>query len=121
MNVGKVCKRNVVTVREFDEVITAPCDGYRSADHYYEMASAKRVIEDVRVPLLLIAAEDDPFVPYVSFLAARANKIPAIRFVATQHGGHCGFISNKSGLERFWAEQRVVEFCEEHRAAKNSA
>src|SRR5271165_1463954 len=44
----------VRTVREFDEVITAPCDGYRSADHYYEMASAKRVIEDVRVPLLLI-------------------------------------------------------------------
>jgi predicted alpha/beta-fold hydrolase len=106
----------VRTVREFDDAITAPCDGYRDAQEYYETASAKRVVEQVRVPLLLIAAEDDPFVPYVSFLAARVDKVPAIRFVATQHGGHCGFISNQSGAERFWAEQRVVEFCDAIRA-----
>jgi predicted alpha/beta-fold hydrolase len=105
----------VRTVREFDEVITAPCDGYRDADHYYEMASAKRVIEQVRVPMLMIVTEDDPFVPYVSFLAARADKVPAIRFRAQQHCGHCGFISNQNGPERFWAEQRVVEFCDEIR------
>lgn len=102
----------VRTVREFDDVITAPCDGYRDAQHYYEMASAKRVIDQVRVPMLLIAAEDDPFVPFVSFLAAKADKIPAIRFAPTQHGGHCGFISNQAGTQRFWAEQRVVEFCD---------
>src|SRR5271156_1485095 len=67
----------VRTVREFDDVITAPCDGYRDAQEYYETASAKKVIEQVRVPMLLIPAEDDPFVPYVSFLAARADKVPA--------------------------------------------
>jgi len=107
----------VRTVREFDDVITAPCDGYRDAQEYYDTASAKRVIDQVRVPLLLIPAEDDPFVPFVSFLAARADKLPAIRFLAQQHGGHCGFISNKSGAERFWAEQRVVDFCDEIRGA----
>jgi predicted alpha/beta-fold hydrolase len=36
---------------------------------------------------------------------------PAIVFKAPKHGGHCGFISEESGSERFWAEQRVVEFC----------
>src|SRR5262249_11305788 len=101
--------------REFDEVITAPCDGYRDADDYYEQASAKRVLDQVRAPLLLLPAEDDPFVPYVSFLAARADRNPAIRFIPQQFGGHCGFISKHSGTERFWAEQRVVEFCDEHR------
>ena len=100
------------TVREFDDAITAPCDGYRDAQEYYETASAKRVIAGVRVPLLLITSEDDPFVPYVSFLAARADKIAAIRFVATLRGGHCGFISAQAGVERFWAEQRAVEFFE---------
>jgi len=69
----------------------------------------------VRVPMLLITAEDDPFVPYVSFLAARVGQNPAIRFLAPEHGGHCAFISNKSGAERFWAEQRIVEFCEERK------
>jgi predicted alpha/beta-fold hydrolase len=100
------------TVREFDDAITAPCFGFRDAEEYYESAGAKKVLAQVRVPTLLITAEDDPFVPYVSFLAAGAEKNPAIQFVAPEHGGHCAFISNKSGAERFWAEQRVVEFCE---------
>jgi predicted alpha/beta-fold hydrolase len=101
------------TVREFDDAITAPCFGYRDAEEYYEAAGAKRVVDRVRVPTLMITAEDDPFVPYVLFLAARVERNPAIRFVGTEHGGHCAFISNTCGDERFWAEQRIVEFCEE--------
>jgi predicted alpha/beta-fold hydrolase len=101
------------TVREFDDAITAPRFGYRNAQEYYEAAGAKRVIDQVRVPLLLITAQDDPFVPYESFLAAKAGKYPQVRFAAPEHGGHCGFISAQSGPERYWAEQRIVEFCEE--------
>jgi predicted alpha/beta-fold hydrolase len=99
-------------VRGFDDAITAPCFGYRDAEEYYEAAGAKRVAADVRVPMLLMTAEDDPFVPYVSFLAARVERNPAIQFVPTLHGGHCAYISNQSGAERFWAEQRIVDFCE---------
>ena len=101
------------TVREFDDAITAPCFGYRDAEEYYEAAGAKRVVDQVRVPTLMITAEDDPFVPYVMFLAARVERNPAIRFVAPRHGGHCAFISRESGAERFWAEQRIVDFCGE--------
>jgi predicted alpha/beta-fold hydrolase len=104
------------TVRGFDDAITAPCFGYRDAEEYYQAAGAKRVVGQVRVPMLLITAEDDPFVPYVSFVAARVEHNLAIRFLAPQHGGHCAFISNKSGAERFWAEQRIVEFCDAHRS-----
>jgi predicted alpha/beta-fold hydrolase len=99
------------TVREFDDAITAPQFGYRDAQEYYEAAGAKCVIDKVRVPLLLMTAEDDPFVPLEAIRASGAEKNPAIEFVATKHGGHCGFISNESGNDRFWAEQRVVEFC----------
>jgi predicted alpha/beta-fold hydrolase len=101
------------TLRGFDDAITAPCFGFRDAEEYYEAAGAKKVIAQVRVPMLMITSEDDPFVPYVSFLAAGVDKNPDIQFVAPQHGGHCAFISNHGGLERFWAEQRIVEFCEE--------
>jgi predicted alpha/beta-fold hydrolase len=107
------------TVREFDEAIIAPQFGYRDADDYYEQASAKRVVADVRVPTLLITAEDDPFIPYASFRAAKISENPAIRFIATQRGGHCAFISRHAGAERFWAEQRVVEFCEAIWKGKN--
>ena len=72
---------------------------------------AKRVAAQIRVPMLMITAQDDPFVPYASFLAAKISENPAIQFVAPQHGGHCGFISKHPGSERFWAEQRIIEFC----------
>ena len=101
----------VKTVREFDDVFTAPYFGFRNAGDYYRRASAMRVIDRIAVPALVITAEDDPFVPYVSFVAAKISANPAIQFVAPQHGGHCGFISNHPGPERFWAEQRIVDFC----------
>lgn len=107
---------SVRTVREFDDVITAPQFGYRDAQDYYDHVGAKRVAVQVRVPLLMIAAQDDPFVPYASFLAAKISENPAIRFMAPERGGHCGFISRHAGAERFWAEQRIVDFCESLRA-----
>jgi hypothetical protein len=102
------------SVRGFDDAITAPCFGYRDAQEYYEAAGARKVVARVRVPTLMITAQDDPFVPYESFLAAMVAENPAIRFLAPEHGGHCGFISKHGDAERFWAEARVVEFCEEH-------
>jgi predicted alpha/beta-fold hydrolase len=106
----------VRTVREFDDVITAPCFGFRDAEEYYESAGAKKVIAKVAVPLLLLTAQDDPFVPFVSFLAAKVEENPQVRFVAPEHGGHCGFVSRWSGTERFWAEERIVEWMEERNA-----
>lgn len=101
------------TVREFDDAITAPAFGFKDAEEYYESAGAKRVIGDVRVPCLLITAQDDPFVPYESFLTARVSDNSAVQFVAPKHGGHCAFISRYAGAERFWAEERIVEWVEE--------
>ncbi len=107
----------VRSVREFDDKITAPQFGYRDAQDYYEAVGAKKVIAQVRVPMLMITAQDDPFVPYKLFQRANPAQNPAIRFIATEDGGHCGFISNRSGAERFWAEQRIVEFCDAMRGA----
>ena len=54
-----------------------------------------------RCQLLLMTAQDDPFVPYVSFLRARVEENPRVRFVAPEHGGHCGFISKLEGRSDF--------------------
>jgi uncharacterized protein len=105
------------TVREFDDEITAPQFGYRDAQEYYEAVGAKKLVSNIRVPMLMLTAKDDPFVPYESFLRARIAENPAICFVTPEHGGHCGFISKHGGAERFWAEHRIVDFCEEICAA----
>ena len=59
--------RRVWTVRGFDEAYTAPHHGFRDAADYYHRASALRVVDRIRVPTLIITAEDDPFVPDAPF------------------------------------------------------
>jgi hypothetical protein len=102
----------VRSVREFDDKITAPQFGFRDAQDYYDAVGAKKVVAQVRVPMLMITAQDDPFVPYELFLRADPGQNPAIEYVTPEHGGHCGFISNRIGAERFWAEQMIVKFCD---------
>lgn len=101
----------VRTVRQFDEMFTAPHFGFRDAEDYYVRASAMRVIDRVSVPALIIAAEDDPFVPIEPFLNPIVEGNRHIRLVVTRRGGHCGFISNGSSNEDiYWAENRIIEF-----------
>ncbi len=106
----------VRTVREFDDKITAPQFGFRDADDYYTHSSALRVAGAIRVPTLIVTAQDDPFVLYASFAAPAIHENPAIRLEAPEHGGHCAFISRHGGAERFWAEKRIAEFCESRRS-----
>ena len=106
--------RRVRTVREFDDAITAPSCGYRNAADYYERASAMRVAHRIAVPTLILTSKDDPVVPIESFGAPEIGQNPQIQVAATEFGGHCAFISRASGLERYWAETRVLEFCIAH-------
>lgn len=102
------------TVREWDDVITAREWGYRDAADYYERGSALHVIRQIRVPTLILVAEDDPLVPITSFRNPGIEENRFITLVAPEHGGHCAFISSDGGNERFWAEQCVLEFCTTH-------
>ena len=103
----------VRSVREFDDVITARFCGFRDADDYYGRSSAQRVLAAIRVPTLIITAQDDPMVPHAPFLDSSLQLNPNITVVAPRHGGHCAFLARDSGEERFWAEARIVEFCEQ--------
>ncbi len=103
----------VKTVRQFDETITAPHFGFRSASDYYHRASAMRVIDRVQVPALVISAEDDPFVPPEPFRDPKVTGNPHIELHVLKHGGHCGFIGERAGEDDgYWAENRIVEFVE---------
>jgi uncharacterized protein len=108
--------RGIRTVREFDDAITAPFSGFRDADDYYTRSSAIRVVAEIRKPTLILTAQDDPFVPFATFERGEVRSNPHIRVIAPHHGGHCAFISQESGDERFWCEARIVEFCRQHSA-----
>ena len=101
----------VRTVRQFDAEFTAPHFGFRSAEDYYHRASAMRVIDRIRVPALVITAEDDPFVPSEPFRDPKVTGNPCIELHVCRHGGHCGFVGPRSGYDDgYWAENRIVDF-----------
>jgi predicted alpha/beta-fold hydrolase len=103
------------TVRQFDEAYTAPHHGFRDASDYYHRASAMRVVENIRVPALILTAEDDPFVPTGAFNADAVARNPAITVVVTRHGGHCAFVERPmNGYDGYWAEREVVRFVSAH-------
>jgi len=124
---------SVKTLREFDDRYTSRAHGFDGADDYYYRASSIRVIDKVRIPTLIIHAEDDPFIPFAPMLDPALTNNPYILLIATKQGGHVAFISASgarpkqaakdparddsrfsiigSQEDRFWAENRVLEFC----------
>ena len=105
--------RQVRTLRQFDERFTAPANGFADAEDYYYRASSLRVAAQIRIPSLVIHAEDDPFIPITPLRDPVVADNPYILLIAPEQGGHVAFISaDKDGDEdRFWAENRVIEFC----------
>lgn len=103
----------VRTIREFDDRYTAVDGGYLNVDDYYERASSLPLIRHIRVPTLIIHAQDDPFIPFESFRDPQLRDNPFVLLLTPAKGGHVGFISNsREGEGRFWAENRAVEFCQ---------
>jgi len=114
--------RQISTVREFDDAYTAPHFGFHGADDYYYRASAMRIIERIRIPTLVITAEDDPFVPPTPFRDVKLSSNPCVEVDICSHGGHCGFVGPASGEDDgYWAENRIVEFVEQRTARSISS
>lgn len=106
---------SVKTVRDFDEMFTAPHFGFADAEDYYHRASAMRLIDRVRTPALVITSDDDPFVPSQPFRDRRVTGNPYIRLHLLDHGGHCGFVAPQAGEDDgYWAENQIVKFALTH-------
>jgi predicted alpha/beta-fold hydrolase len=105
--------RRTWTIRRFDDEYTAPHHGYDGATDYYHRASALRVIDRIRIPALILAAADDPFVPPAQFDDPAVTGNPHVTVRVEPHGGHCGFIGGASpGSDGYWAEDVVMQFFE---------
>jgi predicted alpha/beta-fold hydrolase len=108
---------HIRTIREFDDRYTAPHFGFRDASDYYHRASALRVADRIRVPTLIISADDDPFIPVAPLRDPAVAANPCISVVVTRWGGHCGFIERRgrgSDGDEYWAERQAVAFAETH-------
>ena len=74
---------------------------------------------NIKLPTLTIAAQDDPLIPFDSFRQPALVENPNITLLTPEHGGHVGFFASRGpgsagDEDRYWAENRIVEFCRSH-------
>ncbi|MEO8165133.1 MAG: hydrolase [Betaproteobacteria bacterium] len=101
--------RRARTLREFDNVVTAPLHGFLDTDDYWRRASSKPELSRIAVPTLIVHARNDPFLP--------GHHLPDVSEVS-EHvtldcpdgGGHTGFASGPFPGNLEWLPQRLLKF-----------
>jgi uncharacterized protein len=87
--------QTIKTIRDFDDLYTAPSNGFQNAEDYYRKCSSVFFIQYIKVPTLIINAQDDPFLSPQCFPFDEANANPYIDLYDPKFGGHVGFWSEK--------------------------
>lgn len=109
--------KQLKTMRDFDNSVTAPLNSFTSAEHYYSESSGINVLNKIAQPCLIIHAEDDPFLSHEHI--THIDYLPEnITFEISTHGGHVGFLStnitDKSLKPVYWLETRVPQFLQDY-------
>jgi len=100
--------KNVKVWKDFDDFFSAPVNGYRDANDFYEQASAVNFIKEVRIPILICNAQNDPILNADCAPKALAEKHPFIFVETPKTGGHVGFLVKND--EFSWSERRALDF-----------
>lgn len=79
---------------EFDNVFTAPLHGFKNTDDYWSKASAKPLMQNIRLPALALNALNDPFVP-ASSLPTISDVSKSVTLWQPKQGGHVGFAEGR--------------------------
>jgi predicted alpha/beta-fold hydrolase len=111
---GRYSREDLAAARslyEIDDRITAPSFGFHGADHYYATQSSQNYLDRIRVPVLIVQAKDDIFVPFEIFGHTALASNPSLRLLVTEHGGHLGFLSRRG--TRFWVDEVAIRFLKE--------
>jgi predicted alpha/beta-fold hydrolase len=96
------------TMRQFDDLYTAPRNGFQGADDYYRRASSASLIDRITVPTLVLTSRDDPFIAVEPFEVLRLPSHVSLRIVP--QGGHIGFLGPDGAGGFRWAERRVTDW-----------
>jgi uncharacterized protein len=102
--------RRLDTFFKFDERITAPWNGFASAEDYYARTRSDLLLRHVAVPTLVLNANDDPLVP-AYLIPGPCDVSDNVTLEITEGGGHLGFVSGRwPWSPKFWLDSRIPEF-----------
>ncbi len=94
---------------QFDDIVTAPLHGFLGADDYWRRASSKPFLTGIRVPTLLLNAQNDPFLP-AHALPGASEVSPSVIREFPEQGGHVGFVTGPLPGRLDWLPGRLLHF-----------
>ncbi len=94
---------------QFDEWVTAPVHGFKSAKDYWTRSSCKQYMGGIKRPTLILNAKNDPFLPAES-LATPSQVSEHVTLEYPEQGGHCGFLTGAMPGQINWLPQRALHF-----------
>jgi len=109
-NINKEKVLNAKTFQDFDNAVTAPLFGYENAEEYWAKCSSKQFIPSIKKPTLLINALDDSFLSKSCFPINEAENHTHFNIETPKYGGHVGFNSSIFSNEKYWSENRILEY-----------
>ncbi|MDA1099288.1 MAG: alpha/beta fold hydrolase [Proteobacteria bacterium] len=99
-----VAARNFV---DLDNDFVAPRNGYRDACDYWANCQALGYLAQIKVPTLLLHAQDDPIVPVAPYCDYPWGRNSWLFPEISRWGGHVGFHTKRN---RHWHLDRVLNF-----------
>ena len=96
------------TIWQYDEDFIASRHGFGGAEDYYERCKPLRFMPGIRVPTLVVAALDDPWIPGALYSGFDWAGNKALTPLLPLQGGHVGF--HGSGQAMPWSDNAVIRF-----------
>ena len=106
--------------KQFDDRYTAPMHGFADAEDYWHQSASGRYLQQIRLPALLVNAENDPFLSPSCYPRSFAAGSDTFTLEIPASGGHVGFIL-RSADQTYWMEQRAMDFVAVHNAEADVA
>ena len=104
-------------MRDFDEAVTRVTFGFPSVDAYYAASSSRNVISDVKTPLLVVQARDDPIAVSSATPRYAIAASEHVLLVETESGGHLGWSAGEEApFGAPWPDVGAMQFLEAVRA-----
>lgn len=102
--------KKIKTLKDFDDIYTSKAHGFADAMDYYEQCSCLQFLPNIKIPALVINAQNDSFLGPECFPYKAAKDNPKLYLEVPKYGGHVGFYKSTNIYHN---ETRAIKFVEE--------
>lgn len=102
--------KSVITLKDFDDIYTSRAHGFKDAIDYYTKSSCRQFLPNLKIPTLIVNAQNDSFLGDRCYPIEEAKENPNLYLEIPKYGGHVGFYGQKNIS---YTEKRTIKFINE--------